>query len=208
MISVPVFDIEGKPLQPIEVDETRLGDGVRIALLRRVVHMYEMNQYIGTKGHLSRGEVSGSTRKMYRQKHTGYARAGQRTVPHRRGGGLAFPPRTRDLSYRLPRKALVGARRSALLARLRDGAVCVVESIPLEAPKTRVIARFLKAIGAAGRSLLVCDGDHTVIWKSGRNIPGVTVQRAGDLNAMHLLDADRLIFTRSAFDRFWEALVA
>jgi len=208
MISVPVYDIEGNPLEPVEVDEARLGDAVRLPLLRRVVHMYELNRYLGTKGHLNRSEVAGSTRKMYRQKHTGYARAGQRTVSQRRGGGLAFPPRTRDLSYRLPRKALRAAKRSALLARLRDGAVCIVESIPLESPRTRVIAGFLKAIGSAGRSLLVCDGDHTVVWKSGRNIPGLSVRRAADLNAYHLLDADRLIFTRSAFDALWEALAA
>jgi len=81
MISVPVVDTKGNSLQSIEVDEKVLGGKVRKGLLREAVQMYEMNRHVCTKGHLTRGEVSGSTRKMYKQKHTGNARAGQRMVP-------------------------------------------------------------------------------------------------------------------------------
>jgi len=206
MISVPVFDMQGSPLDQVQVDERSLGDSVRLALLREAVHMYEMNRHVCTKGHLSRGEVSGSTRKMYRQKHTGYARAGQRTVPHRRGGGLAFPPKTRDLTYHMPRKARRAAARSALLARLKDGRVRLVRDLLIETPRTRVMAGLLKALGVQGRCLVVVDGDHTAVWKSGRNLPGVEVRRAADLNAYDLLQPDWLVFRESAFVQVLEAL--
>ena len=208
MISVPVFDILGKTLDPVEVDAGKLGGEVRLALLREAIQMYEMNQHVCTKGALTRGQVRGSTRKMYRQKHTGNARAGGRRVPHRKGGGVAFPPVTRSLTYHMPRKARRLAACSALLSRLQDGEVSLVDKIELEAPKTKTIAGFLRAVDLQGRCLLVCDGDHTVVWKSGRNIEGVTVRRVVDINAYDLMAPDRVVFTRAAFQAALEALGA
>jgi large subunit ribosomal protein L4 len=206
MISVPMFDMQGQALQPVEVDESSLGGRVRRMLLRQAVLMYQMNRHVCTKGHLTRGEVSGSTRKIYRQKHTGNARAGQRTVAHRRGGGMAFPPKTRDISYHIPREARRGATRSALLARLRDGMVSLVSEIPLDAPKTKAVAGMLKSLRVEGRCLIVVDGDNPNVLKSARNIPTVTIRRAPDINAYDLLQPGRLIFTRTAFQRVVEAL--
>lgn len=206
MISVPVFDIQGQTLPSFDVDEEALGGKVRKAVMRQAVQMYENNRHVCTKGHLSRGMVSGSTKKMYRQKHTGNARAGQRTVPQRRGGGLAFPPMTRDISWHMPQKARKAAARSAFLSRLQDGVVAVVNEISLDAPKTKSITALLKSLDVNGRCLIVVDGDHTNVWKSGRNIVGLNVRRASDVNALDLLEPDRLIFTRAAFDRVMEAL--
>ena len=206
MIAVPVFDMQGRSLSTMDVDEAALGGKVKVAVMRQAVQMYENNQHVCTKGHLSRGMVSGSTKKMYRQKHTGQARAGQRTVPQRRGGGLAFAPMTRDISWHMPQKARKTAARSALLSRLQDGVVSVVEAIALEAPKTKAIVALLESLEVAGRCLIVVDGDHVNVWKSGRNIAGVTVRRAADLNAYDLLESDRLVFTKAAFDRVMEAL--
>jgi large subunit ribosomal protein L4 len=175
-------------------------------LLREAIQMYEVNRHVCTKGHLTRGAVSGSTRKIYRQKHTGNARAGQRTVAHRRGGGMAFPPMARDLSYHIPKGARRGATRSALLARLRDGAVSLVSEIPLDAPKTKTVVGMLKSLRVEGRCLLVVEGDNPNVLKSARNIPTVTIRRAPDLNAYDLLQPSRLIFTQAAFERVLEAL--
>ena len=208
MISVPVYDIEGTPLEPMEVDEQTLGGKVRLAVLREAVQMYEMNKRVCTKATLSRAGVSGSTRKMYRQKHTGYARAGQRSAPQRRGGGVAFAHRPRDLTYHLPRKERRIAARSALLARLTDGTVRVVTALQLDEPKTKRIAGFLRATGLSGRCLLVCTADDTHAWISSRNIACLTVRRASDLNAYHLMDADCIVFTRSAFQAVLKALGA
>jgi len=206
MISVPTFDIRGSRLDPVEVDESVLGGRVRISLLREAVQMYEMNRHVCTKGHLSRGEVAGTTRKMYRQKHTGSARAGQKTVPHRRGGGLTFAVNTRDISYHIPQKARRNATRSALLARLLDHEVSLVHGLKLDAPRTKTIAEMLEALGLSGRNLLIVDGDDNNLWKSGRNLPNLAVQRAADINAYDLLKPDHVLFTRTAFQRVLEAL--
>ncbi len=206
MISVPVFDMQGGSLESVQVDEGSLGGKVRTALLRESIHMYVMNRHVCTKGHLSRGEVSGSTRKIIRQKHTGSARAGQRTVPHRRGGGLAFAPGTRRISYHMPRKARRAATRSALLSRLRDGIVSLVKELHIEPPKTKVMVGLLRTLGVEGSCLVVVDGDHTNTWKSGRNLPGVEVRRAADVNAYDLLGPDRVLFTQAAFEQILETL--
>ena len=206
MISVPVFDMQGNRLDPVEVDENRLGGRVNRPLLRQAVQMYEMNRHVCTKGHLTRGEVRGTTRKMYRQKHTGNARAGQRTVPQRRGGGLAFAPKTRDIGYRMPRKALHAAAKSALLSRLLDEEVRVVDGLAMDEPRTRTVAKTLRALEVEGRGLLVLDGEEPNLWKSARNIARLSVRRAADLNAYDLLAPDHVLFTRTAFERVVEAL--
>jgi len=190
----------------VEVDEAALGGKIRKRLLREAVQMYEMNRHVCTKGHLTRGEVSGSTRKLYRQKHTGNARAGQRTVPQRRGGGLAFAPKSRIISYHMPRKARRTATRSALLARLQDGQVSILSDLQMDSPKTKTFVSVLKALDVKGRCLLVVDGDSTNIWKSARNLPKMTVRRASDINAYDLLAPDRLLFTQSAFNGVLKAL--
>jgi large subunit ribosomal protein L4 len=208
MISVPMFDMQGRGLSALDVDEEALGGKVRPAVMREAVQMYENNRHVCTKGTLTRGMVAGTTKKMYRQKHTGQARAGQKSAPHRRGGGVTFAPMTRDISWHMPRKARRTAARSALLSRLQDGVVSVVEEIALEAPRTKSIVALMGMLEVTGRCLIVVDGDHTNVWKSGRNIPKVTVRRAGDVNAYDLLNADRLLFTKAAFDRVMEALKA
>jgi len=206
MISVPMFDIQGNALDPVEVDESLLGGRVRTALLREAVQMYETNRHVCTKGQLTRGEVAGSTRKMYRQKHTGQARAGQRTVPQRRGGGRAFPANTRDTTYHMPRKARKNATRSALLSRLLDSEVTLINEMKLETPKTSTVVRMLEALKLDGRGMLIIEDTDTNVWKSGRNLPKLKVKRAADVNAYDLLEPDRVLFTHAAFQRVLEAL--
>jgi large subunit ribosomal protein L4 len=206
MISVPLFDKQGQKLTPVEVDETTLGKVVKKSLLRQAVQMYEMNQHVCTKGTLTRGMVSGSTRKLYRQKHTGNARMGQRATPQRRGGGVNFAPMTRDISYHMPKQARKSATRSALLSRLKDNEVAILSDTQFDAPKTKAMAALLKGLGVSGRCLLVVEADNGNLWKSARNIPRVTVRRAADVNAYDLLQPDRLVFTQAAFKRVFEAL--
>ncbi len=206
MISVPVFDKQGQKLAPVEVDESALGKRVKKSLLRQAVQMYEMNQHVCTKGTLTRGMVSGSTRKLYRQKHTGNARMGQRVTPQRRGGGVNFAPMTRDISYHMPKQARKVATRSALLSRLSDNEVSILAEASFEAPKTKGVVALLKSLGVSGRCLIVVEGDNGNLWKSARNLPRVTVRRAADVNAYDLLQPDRLVFTQAAFNRVFEAL--
>jgi large subunit ribosomal protein L4 len=206
MISVNVFDKQGQQLAPVEVDETVLGAKVRKSLLRQAVQMYENNQHVCTKGTLTRGMVSISTRKLYRQKHTGNARMGSDSTPQRRGGGVAFAPQTRDISYHMPKQARREATRSALLSRLQGNEINLISDLTIDAPKTKIIVELLKTMGISGRCLFVIEETNENLWKSARNIPGVTVRRAADLNAYDLLQPDRLLFTQAAFNRVIEAL--
>ena len=208
MISVPVYDIQGNTLDPVEVDERRLGAKVSLALLRQAVWTYESNRHVGTKRHLARGEVSGSTTKMYRQKHTGNARAGQRSAPQRRGGGRAFAARPRNVSRDLPRKARRNAARSALLSRLLEDEVSLIDEVKLDIPRTRVIAGLLQSLNIAGRCLLVIEAGNIGAWKSGRNVARLNVRRAQDLNAYDLLNSDRVLFTQAAFNQVMETLAS
>ena len=195
----------------LQVDEQALGE-VNKPLLREVIHAYEANRRVGTRHVKTRGEVAATGRKMYRQKHTGNARAGSVATNIRRGGGKAHAPTARDWSVRVPKKVRRAAVRSALLARLRDGEVSALELPALEEPSTRAMVSALKSAGAAeGSCLLIVQGDADAvrtIWKSARNIPGVTVRRACDVNAYDLLASDRVLVTRSAFDDFMRTVTS
>lgn len=208
MIEIKVYNQEGQDSGKVQLDEKTLAGDVNLPVLRQAVRMYEANRRVGTRHVKTRGEVAASTKKLYRQKHTGNARAGSRVAGHRRGGGKAHAPQAQDWSQRMPKKVRRLAARSALLARMKDGELALLESLSLDAPRTRVIAKLLKDIGVERSCLFVVDGDPDAmrtIWRSARNIPGVEVRRVCDVNAHDLLASERVVFTRSAFDAFMRA---
>src|SRR5690606_12239633 len=153
-----------------------------------VVVMYEANLRQGSHCAKTRGQVSGSTKKMYRQKGTGNARAGSKRTNVRRGGGVARTIKPRDYSYRLPKKAIKLATRMAIASKIADNEVVVVDALNFEAPKTKQVATALKALGLDGLSTLVVLGapDQSV-YLSARNIEGVSVSPVRDLNALSVL---------------------
>src|SRR5688572_23336419 len=143
MATIPVLDRTGKQVGSYEIDLTELAPRINKQLLHDAVVMYQTNQRMGTAKSKSRGEVAGSTKKMYRQKGTGNARAGSRRSGVRRGGGHIFAKRPRDFSYRLPRKALQLATRMALASKVRDNQIVVIDELKLNAIKTRDMAQIL-----------------------------------------------------------------
>ena len=201
MIEVPVLDAEGKEQEKMSIDEGRLGGRVHKRLLRDAVVMYEANRRQGSAKTKTRGETHYGKKKPYRQKGTGYARAGFRGSPIWRGGGVVFGPRPRDYSYTMPKRALRVAMRSALLGKLQDGGVTVVDRIEMAEPKTRIMARLLKAVGVAQTCLLVIAEPDAVIWKSARNIPGLAVCPAAELNAYAILRPKRVVITKDAMNK-------
>ena len=201
MIEVPAYDSGGARAGSVGVDESLLGGKVCEDLLRMAAHLYEKRRRIGSRGTRSRGEVSASGRKLYRQKGTGYARAGRRCVAHRRGGGVAFSLRHRVFHADMPRKAWRRACHSALLARLNDGEVTVFDPPELTEPKTAAVARLLKRMEMPRMCLIVTGGDDPLLFKSARNISGVSVCRVQDLNAYALLAPERVLFSRAAMDQ-------
>lgn len=201
MVTLPVFNRSGKEVGKYEIDPDLLAPSVNKQLLHDVVVMYQSNQRLGTSKTKSRGEVAGSTKKMYRQKGTGNARAGGRRSGVRRGGGHIFAKRPRDWSYRLPRKAVQLATRMALAAKLRDNEVTVIDELSFAAPKTKDMAAILRALDCAGQSLLVTTAAHDAnVYKSARNIARVSVSPVGDLNAWSVLTPHRLLVTKAALD--------
>jgi large subunit ribosomal protein L4 len=144
--SVPVFNRQGQEVGTVSIDAADFGGKISPRLMHDAVLMYEANQRQGTHSTLRRGEVAGSTKKLFRQKGTGNARAGTRRTNKRRGGGTAKGPKPRDYSYALPKQALRTATRMAVLARIRDKEAVVVDDFALTAIKTKEIAGILKAL--------------------------------------------------------------
>lgn len=203
MASLPVFDQAGKSVGTYEIDPAELAAEISKQLLHDAVVMYQANLRQGSHKTKSRGEVAGSTRKLYRQKGTGNARAGSRRTNIRRGGGHGFAKKPRDYGYRLPRKALRAATRMAMAGKIRDEQVLVLESLSLREPRTRDIAGLLKALGVEGCSTLITTAAHDpVVYRSARNIPRVDVVRESDLNALAILRPSRVVITREALDQF------
>src|SRR4051812_10171792 len=145
-ITVPVVDRAGADKGTVTVDPKEFGGKISKQLMHDVVLMYRANQRAGTHHTLRRGEVAGSTKKLFRQKGTGNARAGTKRTNKRRGGGTAKGPKPRDYEYHLPKKAVKAATRMAILSKFRDGEAVVIEDLAVTAPKTKEIVGVLKAI--------------------------------------------------------------
>lgn len=202
MISVAIRDMSGAECGRYEFDPAALADGVNRQLLHDVVVMYNANRRVGEVQTKSRGMVAGSTRKLFKQKGTGRARAGAIRTPIRRGGGHAFGKKPRDYYYRLPKKAVRKATRMALLSKFQDSQAVVLKGWECGEPKTKVVAGFLKSVGLAGQSvLLATEGLNQNVWKSARNIEGVVVMPGKDLNAYSLLRQRNLVITVAELDR-------
>jgi large subunit ribosomal protein L4 len=209
MATLPVYDESGSEVGTYEIDTTQIADRVNKQLLHDAVVMYQANQRQGSHCAKTRGEVSGSTKKMYRQKGTGNARAGSKRSNVRRGGGVARTIKPRDYSYRLNRKAIQLATRMAIRSKIDDGEVVVVDQLSFEEPKTSRMAGVLKSLGLNGVTTLVATaGLDGVVYKSGRNISGVSVQPVRELNALSVLKPKRVLVTRDALDRIKEGTFA
>ena len=202
MISVPVRDMAGAECGTYAFDPSEVSDVICNQLLHDAVVMYNANRRLGEVQTKSRGMVSGSTRKLFKQKGTGRARAGAIRTPVRRGGGHAFAKKPRDYYYRMPKKAVRKAMRMALLSKFQDSQAVMLNSWQCPEPKTKTVAQFLNAVGLAGKSvLLTTEGLNTNVWKSARNIKGVMILPGADLNAYTLLRQRHLVITVAEMDR-------
>jgi large subunit ribosomal protein L4 len=200
-IAVPVFNRQGQQVGTVDVDPNEFGGKISPRLMHEAVLMYEANQRAGTHSTLRRGEVAGSTKKLFRQKGTGNARAGTRRSNKRRGGGTAKGPKPRDYSYALPKKAVRAATRMAILSKFKDSEAVVIDDLGLTGIKTKEIAAVLKALNLTGVSCLIgTDKLDTVVYKSARNIEGVQVLPAGEFNTYVVLRQKRLVLTRAALE--------
>jgi large subunit ribosomal protein L4 len=201
MTTLPIYDMTGTQVGDYEIDPQMLAPRVSKQLLHDVVVMYLANQRQGSNKTKSRGEVSGSTKKIYKQKGTGNARMGAKRNPVRRGGGHANSRQPRSYYYRLPRKAVQAATRMAIAAKISSGSVIVVDKFAMDVPKTKTLALAFKAIGVEGLTkTFATNGLDKNLYLSGRNIEGLTISPVSDLNALIILRPRKLVMTKDALD--------
>jgi len=200
-LTVPIFSRTGEQVGTVPVDPNDFGGKISPRLMHEAVLMYEANRRSGTHSTLRRGEVAGSTKKIFRQKGTGNARAGTKRTNKRRGGGTAKGPKPRDYSYALPRQAIRAATRMAILSKIKDNEALVIDDFNLTAIKTKEVAGMLKALKLSGVTCLIgTDKLDPIVYKSARNIEGVKVLPAGEFNTWIVLRQKRLVLTKSALE--------
>jgi large subunit ribosomal protein L4 len=202
-ISLPVVNAQGQAVGTVEVDPADLGGKINKQLLHEVVLMYLANQRAGTHSTLRRGEVAGSTKKLFRQKGTGNARVGTKRTNKRKGGGTAKGPKPRDYEYHLPKKAVQSATKMAVLSRLKDQETVILDDLKLPEVKTKLVADVMKNLQIADKTCLIglakSDIDENkTIYKSARNIRGMEVLPASQFNAYEVLRPKRLVLTKAA----------
>ena len=173
MPTAKMYTMAGEQLPEIELSEAVFGTDPNGAVLHENVKNYLANQRQGTQSALTKGEVSYSTKKPWRQKGTGRARAGYKGSPVWTHGGVAFAPKPRSYRYSLNKKVKALAFRSALSIKAAAGNVIVIDSLKMDTIKTKDFAKFLAAINAEGKAMIVTNGLQENVVKSSRNIPGV-----------------------------------
>ncbi|AMV28963.1 50S ribosomal protein L4 [Gemmata sp. SH-PL17] len=214
-ITVPVVNRAGEEVGTVTIDPAEFGGKISRQLMHDVVLMYLANQRAGTHHTLRRGQVAGSTKKLFRQKGTGNARAGTKRTNKRRGGGTAKGPKPRDYEYHLPKKAVKAATRMAVLSKLLDKQAIIIDDLTMAAPKTKEMTGVLKAIKIGKKATEKGEQDVTLldttvligtdkldqnVYKSARNIQGVKVLPAAEFNCYTVLKQRRLVLTRSALE--------
>lgn len=206
MANIDVLDLNGKKVGTLELADEVFG-AINEDLLWEAVKHYRASLRAGTHATKNRKLVSGSGKKLWRQKGTGRARVGSIRSPLWRHGGTVHGPQPRSYDYQFPRKKLLGALRSALAAKLADGKLTVVENFELAEPKTKAFRKALETLGAEKTALLV-DGakDNRNLQLSARNIPGVELVACNQVHPYHLLRYDAAIFARPALERLQNSL--
>jgi large subunit ribosomal protein L4 len=208
MPKVDVVDLNNQKVGEIELADQVFGAEINDALLYEAVRHYQAGQRAGTHKTKTRSEVAGAGKKLWKQKGTGRARMGSIRSPLWRHGGTVHGPVPRDYSYKLPRKMILGALRSALSAKLRDGELVVVEAFTLADHKSKTMRATLNKLEAKRKVLLVDNGDNRNLTLSARNLEGVTLIPTREVNAYNLLGHDRVLVSQAAAAKLSEALLS
>ena len=207
MASIDVFNLSGKKVGSFELADEVFG-AVNEDLLWEAVKQYRAAQRAGTHATKNRKLVSGSGKKLWKQKGTGRARVGSIRSPLWRHGGTVHGPQPRSYEYAFPRKKLLGALRSALAAKFADGKLTVVESFELKEPKSKEFRKALDALKSDGSTLVVeaAKVENRNLELSSRNLDGVELVRGNNVHPYHLLRYERAIFAKPALERLQDSL--
>jgi large subunit ribosomal protein L4 len=205
MPKVALYNTQGSQVGDIDLNDEIFGIKPNESVVHEAVVMQMASLRRGTSNTLSRGQVRGGGRKPWRQKGTGRARVGSIRSPLWRGGAITFGPKPRDYSYSIPKKKRRLALKSVLSAKVIDGEIIVLDQLSFEAPKTKEMVKVLEALKAQKALVVTADVDENV-FKSARNIVGVTPISATGLNVYDIVTHDKLIITKDAVAKVEEVL--
>ena len=203
MANVSVYNIEGKEVGSIELNDAVFG----VEINEHLVHMAVVNQLAnnrqGTQSAKTRSEVSGGGRKPWRQKGTGHARQGSTRAPQWTGGGIVFAPKPRDYSFKMNKKEKKLALLSALTSKVADNKIVVLDEFKLDEIKKKKFAEVMNNLKVS-KALVVLEGENKNVVLSGRNIPTVKVSATNEINTYDVLKYDTLVVTKAAVEKLQE----
>jgi len=204
MPKVAVYDSKGEQVAEMELNPAIFAAPINQAAVHEVVVAYLANQRRGTAATKTRSLVSGGGRKPWRQKGTGRARHGSTRSPIWTGGGVVFGPHPRDYSVRIPKKLKRAALKSALTSKYNSNEIIVLDQLVMQEPKTAEIAKLLNNLKVGGKAILMTANAEPAVYKSARNIPGVSTCMVTNINAYQVLNSGALILTRDAVAKLEE----
>ena len=203
MANVSVYNIEGKEVGSIELNDAVFG----VEVNEHLVHMAVVNQLAnnrqGTQSAKTRSEVSGGGRKPWRQKGTGHARQGSTRAPQWTGGGIVFAPKPRDYSFKMNKKEKRIALLSALSSKVAESKIVVLDEFKLDEIKTKKFVEVMNNLKVS-KALVVLEGENKNVVLSGRNIPTVKVSATNEINTYDVLKYDTLVVTKAAVEKLQE----
>ena len=197
-MQVPVYNSGGEIIKNIEISDAVFAVPFNESVVHQAMVRQRADMRQGTHDTKTRGEVAGSRKKLYAQKHTGEARAGDRRSPTRRHGGVTFGPHPRDYTKEMPKKMRQLALRCILSSKAADGGLKVLDQLTFKAPKTKEIIKLLEALKLSSTALIVTAASDQSVVKSARNIPGIKTLPANILNVIDLLTFETLVMTEDA----------
>lgn len=197
-MQVPVYNTSGEVVKNIDIADSVFAVPANEAVVYQAVIRQMSNARQGTASTKTRGEVTGSKQKMYRQKHTGRARAGSIRSPLRRGGGVAFGPKPRDYHQAMPKSMRRLAIRCVLSAKASDNELMVLDELKFDEPKTKEMAKVLSALSVADSALIAISNPEANTVKSARNLPRVKTIPARQLNVVDITSHKKLLMTEEA----------
>lgn len=205
---ITLTNTQGASVGEVELPDELFDAEINVAAMHLVVRSIQANKRQGTKSTLTRTEVRGGGKKIYRQKGTGNARHHGNRAPQFRHGGVVFAPKPRDFYVTVPRKVRRLALKSALTCKAKDKEITVLDSLTITEPKTRRVAEILRNLGSPRKALIVTRDPESQLLRASRNIEGVTLAHVGCLNVYDILAHDRFIITQDALAKAEEVFAS
>ncbi len=204
MPKVDIINVSGQVVGELELNEHIFGVEVNEAVLHEVVKNYLANQRQGTQSAKTRAEVRGGGRKPFRQKGTGNARQGTISAPHFVGGGVAFAPKPRDYSYKLPKQVKRVAMMSALSSKVANNELIVLDELQMDSAKTKEMIKVLSNIKVGKKAMLVLPEVNKNVVLSARNIKGIRTELVSTMNVYQILNHTSFVATKKAIEKIQE----